>query len=334
MLTFWPTGSTSSLIRIVQLSLPEADRARLLDPFLNTNELAVRWIAEKSWIYRLEFSLPQIASPIPAFTDLVFEGLDTFATATLNGTVILESDNMHLHHSVPINNHLHREETNILEILFHSALLRGRELVKAHPGHQHFSRQTEDSCIPVRKAQYHWGWGWGPILMTVGPWRPIHLETYGARIEDVWTQYSVSPELTSVTGRLFACAKGAHEGSEVDLCLSIEGHNIFQISATIDAAGIAEALFSIEDVKLWSPLGYGSQHRYELSATLTTHPTPSSNASASAPAPWSKNPTPTANRSTSASTTSTSSAEAPAGSQQTVSSQESHPSGTATGSNC
>jgi beta-mannosidase len=175
---------------------------------------------------------------------------------------------MHLHHSVPINNHLHREETNILEILFHSALLRGRELVKAHPGHQHFSRQTEDSCIPVRKAQYHWGWGWGPILMTVGPWRPIHLEMYGARIEDVWTQYSVSPELTSVTGRLFACAKGAHEGSEVDLCLSIEGHTIFQTSATVDAAGIAEALFSIEDVKLWSPLGYGSQHRYELSATL------------------------------------------------------------------
>jgi beta-mannosidase len=228
----------------------------------------VQWIAEKSWIYRLSFSLPQTASPNPLFTDLVFEGLDTFATVTLNGTAILQSDNMHLHHRVNVNDNLRREGTNILEILFDSALLRGRELVNAHPEHQHFSRQTEDSRIPVRKAQYHWGWDWGPILMTAGPWRPVYLEQYDARIEDVWTQHSVSAELTSVSGRIFACVKGAYERSEVDLCLSIGGRTVFQTSVTINAAGMAEASFSIEDVRLWSPLGYGSQHRYKLSATL------------------------------------------------------------------
>jgi beta-mannosidase len=177
---------------------------------------------------------------------------------------------MHLHHRIPITAHLHREKgkPNVLEILFESALLRGRELVKAHPEHRHFSRQTEESRIPVRKAQYHWGWDWGPVLMTAGIWRPVWLERYVARVEDLWTRYSVDPELGTCSGSLFACVEGVSEGSEVDFCLSIEGRIVFQTSVATDAAGIAEASFSIEDVKLWSPLGYGSQHRYELTATL------------------------------------------------------------------
>ena len=186
----------------------------------------------------------------------------------LNGTPILQSDNMHLSHRVCVNDAVRWGATNELEITFDSALLRGRELVKAHPEHQHFSRQTEDSRIPVRKAQYHWGWDWGPILMTAGPWRPVYLEQYDARIEDVWAEYSLGPELTSCSGRLLACVVGAPEGTEVHLCLSSEGRTVFESTAKTNSGGLAESLFSIDDVVLWYPLGYGPQHRYTLTAKL------------------------------------------------------------------
>ena len=239
------------------------------DPFINTNELSVQWIATKSWLYRLELPIPpQPTTTTPQFTDLVFEGLDTFATVTLNGTFILQTDNMHLSHRVNINDTMHWGSTNVLEILFDSALLRGRELVKAHPEHQHFSRQTEDSRIPVRKAQYNWGWDWGPILMTAGPWRPVFLERYDVRIEDVWVQYGLSPGLESCSGRIFARVAGASEGTEVHLCLSNEGDVVFEAVARTDGEGLAETAFSVEDVKLWHPLGYGAQNRYALSAKL------------------------------------------------------------------
>lgn len=85
-------------------------------------------------------------------TDLVFEGLDTFATVWLNGTEILTSDNMFISHRVNVTHLL--KDTNDLEIHFDSAMLRGRELVKQH-SHEHtfYVRQTEVSRVPVRKAQ-------------------------------------------------------------------------------------------------------------------------------------------------------------------------------------
>jgi beta-mannosidase len=240
---------------------------RISDPFLNTNELPAKSIASKSWLYRLSLPTPPQTTKS---TDLVFSGLDTFATVILNGKVILQTSNMHLSHRVPITLLLNQNGApNVLEITFDSALLQGRELVKAHAEHQHFARQTEDSRIPVRKAQYHWGWDWGPILVTAGPWRPVWLEMYDVRVEDVWVRYALADGLEACSGRIFARMVGVTEGTEVRLCLSSWGGIVvFEAVARTDGEGLAEAAFSIEDAKLWYPLGYGPQHRYELSAKV------------------------------------------------------------------
>jgi beta-mannosidase len=159
------------------------------------NELAVRWVAEKSWVYRTSFPTPA-GVPDGATTDLVLKGLDTFAVVTLNGHKILDAANMFLDYRVDVTSRLRKSSGtdssaggNVLQITFDSALLRGRELVKEHEHEHNFiAHQTENSRLPVRKAQCHWGWDWGPILITAGPWRPILLETYVARVDDVWWQ--------------------------------------------------------------------------------------------------------------------------------------------------
>src|SRR5689334_7367450 len=153
-------------------------RCRIPDPFLDLNELAVQWIEEKSWVYRTTFETNATQG---ISTDIVFHGLDTFAIVTLNEAKILESDNMHVTQRVDISQYLEAGKSNVLEIVFHSATRRGRELIEQHPEHVFHVRQTEASRVPVRKAQYHWGWDWGPILNTFGPWRPIFLEQYVAR---------------------------------------------------------------------------------------------------------------------------------------------------------
>ncbi|KAI0830456.1 glycoside hydrolase family 2 protein [Hypoxylon sp. FL0890] len=240
---------------------------KISDPFIDLNELAARWVNEKSWAYRLHFKKP--AGPVAAgsvITDLVFEGLDTFATVLLNGTEILKSDNMFLSHRVNVSSSLQND--NVLEIKFDSAMLRGRELVKEH-SHEHtfYVRQTEVSRVPVRKAQYNWGWDWGPILMTAGPWRPVYLEQYVSRIEDVWTHYEVHENLKTVSGRIFARVAGA-KSKPITLLLSLEGKTVWQKECTVDHNGLAEAEFSIVSPLLWYPYGYGAQTRYELKATL------------------------------------------------------------------
>ena len=201
-------------------------------------------------------------------TDLVFKGLDTFATVRLNGIEILKSNNMFLEHRVDVSRIL--EPENVLEIVFDSALLRGRQLIQQHQHeHRFIARQTEDGRIPVRKAQYNWGWDWGPILMTAGPWRPVILENYTRRLEDIWILSEVSQSLGQCTGRIFARVEGAtKESDQVRLSLSLDGRPAFHTLCSIDSTGHAQAEFSINQPALWFPHGYGSQARYELKAIL------------------------------------------------------------------
>ncbi|KAL2824229.1 glycoside hydrolase superfamily [Aspergillus cavernicola] len=240
---------------------------KIPDPFVDANELAVKWIAEKDWVYKTRFITSRSSQTVT--TDLVFHGLDTFATVTLNGTTILESVNMHTSYRVNISNLLNGTQENDLQIVFKSALLRGRELIDEHPEHTFHVRQTEASRIPVRKAQYNWGWDWGPILMTAGPWRPVVLEQYTARIDDIWTQYQVSPNLKRCSGHLYArLGAGVLEGDTVVLSLVYKDVEVVKQTCQVGLEGLVKTPFLLESPSLWYPHGYGSPARYELSAEL------------------------------------------------------------------
>ncbi|TQV99937.1 hypothetical protein V2A60_005355 [Cordyceps javanica] len=243
---------------------------KIPDPFVDLNERAVQWIGEKTWIYRLEFVAP-FASDSSMTSDLVFEGLDTFATVTFNGSQVLEADNMFTSYRVNVSQYIKPGENNCLEIVFDSALLRGRNLVKEH-SHEHnfLVRQTEAGRVPVRKAQYNWGWDWGPILMTAGPWKPVFLEQYVNRVTDVWTQGVVSEDLKTYTGTIFTKIYGTiSTDTKVQVSLELDGKIVLQDNAHVND-GTAKLPFTLTDPKLWYPLNYGPQTRYRLTARVIT----------------------------------------------------------------
>jgi beta-mannosidase len=261
-------------------------RLRIPDPFLDTNELAVQWIAEKDWVYKTTFTTPQASQGEGVTTALVFHGLDTFTTVTLNGTTILTTENMHTTYRVDVSTVLYTfapedetedrgTEVNILEITFHSALHRGRDIVASHTEHTFHVRQTEASRVPVRKAQYHWGWDWGPILMTAGPWRPIVLEMYEARAEDVWVNYRLSEDLGRCEGEICARVEGA-AGNWVILSLRRETEDGIEqvvrekmrVESSDEETVTVKVPFTLESPALWYPHGYGPQSRYILSTEL------------------------------------------------------------------
>ncbi|KAK2004343.1 family 2 glycosyl hydrolase [Colletotrichum falcatum] len=243
---------------------------KIPDSFLDMNELAIQWVAEKTWVYRTSFATPADPSDAPGMvTDLVFEGLDTFATVTLNGIVILRSDNMFVSHRVEVSRQLRcGGADNVLEVVFDSALLRGRHLVQEH-AHEHrfIARQTEQGRIPVRKAQYHWGWDWGPILVTAGLWKPVFLERYVARLEDVWVKGEVSQDLKSVSGEIIVRTEGPGVG-KVSVSLSLQDEIVLEKDFAVGEDGTAQTDFHLDDPRLWYPLNIGPQTLYTVTATL------------------------------------------------------------------
>jgi beta-mannosidase len=126
------------------------------DPFMGKNELDVQWVGEAQWVYKTSFSAPTV--PAGAKAVLAFDGLDTFATVVLNGTTILESDNMFTPERVDVTSSLKSDGSNELVITFDSAYLRGWKLVEQYPDHKWGCWNGDNSRLAVRKAQYHWVW--------------------------------------------------------------------------------------------------------------------------------------------------------------------------------
>lgn len=238
----------------------------LQDPFINMNELNVRWVPERTWKYRTPVARPSTTAG--ERIDLVFKGLDTLATVRLNGAQILQAENMFVEYRVDVTEKLHQSDDNLLEIEFSSALRRGRELVSEH-AHEHrfIAHQTENGRLPIRKAQYHWGWDWGPIMVDVGIWRPVYLETYAARVDDVWFQADIGDDLKTVSGKLLA-KMDSTASSHVKFTLSVCDETVFESEAQTDESGQASCDFSLSDPSLWFPAGYGDQARYKLNVSL------------------------------------------------------------------
>jgi beta-mannosidase len=61
--------------------------ALIPDPFIGKNEADVQWVHAKDWVYTCSFAGRKLRGG--EHVKLVFEGLDTFATVTLNGQEIL-----------------------------------------------------------------------------------------------------------------------------------------------------------------------------------------------------------------------------------------------------
>ncbi|KAI6350777.1 hypothetical protein MCOR25_010404 [Pyricularia grisea] len=239
------------------------------DPFVDLNELSVRWVADQQWTYRCQFASPP-STASSSITDLVFQGLDTFATVSLNDDVILNSDNMFISHRVNITDKLRSDGTlNDLSISFESARLRGLELVKQHPEHRHIVHQTEIGRGPVRKAQYQWGWDWGPIMLTCGPWKPVLLETYSVRIDDLRVTYSLEDDLSGANLSVNVKTRGLLPAASISYEVLIDGENVG--SSTTDPRGDGEMELVIKTPKLWWPRGYGDQNLYNLEVRILNH---------------------------------------------------------------
>lgn len=259
------------------VSFPSVIQAELLsrnlipDPYIGENERLVQWAGEADWTYACTFTAPESAHG-KANVDLVFEGLDTFATVKLNGSAILESDNMFVPARVPVQSLLKKDGENDLEITFRSAIAVGNELEAKHGARTSLMRDKRR--MHMRKAQYHWGWDWGPVLLTAGPYLPVYLESYDARIEHVHVVPSLAEDHTSASVAVEVAvtpAKGTSLQAHVEI-VDAAGTSVrtatVPVSTLKNDSATATASVSISDPKLWWPNGQGDQHLYTARVRL------------------------------------------------------------------
>jgi beta-mannosidase len=220
---------------------------------------------------------PMISRPTKRRT-LCFDGLDTFAKVWFDDVMVLSGDNMFVPRRIEVTR-LIQTGHNRLILLFESALRRGR------------AREAEGGALPlwngdssrlyVRKAQYHYGWDWGPTLLTVGPWRPVRLEVFTARIADLHCPIEVTPDLrvATIPVKIDVEAGSAIARNAQELALFFASLMVQVDLFDPDGAPVASVTLPVVDgrgstdlvvfaPRLWWPNGYGDQPLYRLVVTL------------------------------------------------------------------
>ncbi|MGX7826634.1 glycoside hydrolase family 2 protein [Actinokineospora sp. 24-640] len=233
----------------------------IADPYLDEVEADLAWTHRADWQYRTEFTA-SAAAPGER-VELAFDGLDTVATVSLNGTVVGSTVNMHRSYRFDVTA-LVREGANELAVDFGSALAHA-ERVEAELG-------WRDHVYPhpfnmIRKMACAFGWDWGPDLQTAGIWKPVRLERWHtARLATVRPLVTVDDDGTGRV-RVHADVERADEDAELTLTATVSG---ITVAATVPP-GETGAVVEVEvpDAPLWWPAGYGEQPLFELEVTLT-----------------------------------------------------------------
>jgi beta-mannosidase len=142
------------------------------DPFYRDNEKKLQWIERKNWEYKTAF---QVTANMlkKKNTELVFDGLDTYAAVYVNNQLVLKADNMFRQWRVDVKKVL-KSGNNDLRIVFQSA----QNVVDSLAKKDYPFVIPDNPRAYVRKAQYHFGWDWGPKFTTCGIWKTPRFEAY------------------------------------------------------------------------------------------------------------------------------------------------------------
>lgn len=251
---------------------------RVPDPFIGINEAPIQWAGLTNWQFRRTIDVTP-AMLARDNLELVFEGLDTFATVTVNGTALLSTDNAHRRWRVPVKQVLKAGENEIIvSIASPIRTLQPKVLAEEFPlpgeydsafGDEPKGKQTSPY---IRKPKYQYGWDWGPRLVNIGVWQPVSLEVWDdARVDTLLVHQEA---LNDAEARLLARYRVvADKDTTVTLTTSIKAPDgsVQQVERTAKvAAGVNEIAvpLTIDQPQRWWPVGYGAQPLYTVSGQL------------------------------------------------------------------
>jgi beta-mannosidase len=237
------------------------------DPFHRDNVEKVRWIDEADWEYRLSFDADADVLARD-HVSIVFDQLDTFATVSLNGTVIIEADNMFRPWTANVKGLLRRTE-NDLVVTFRSAVAAGRERMERLPFKLPAPNDAAGGMSPhVRKAPYHFGWDWGPCLVTCGISGPVRLEAWDAlRITDMFVRQKKLDRQRAEVEVVLDIESGVAGEAMMEISWSGAPSRQFPVSIQQGFQQLRQTI-QISNPQLWWPNGYGSANWYYVGAEL------------------------------------------------------------------
>lgn len=244
------------------------------DPYVGAPEAGLQWIGLADWEYRTRFDAPRRGER----SDLVFEGLDTFAEVWLNGEKLLDADNAFRTWRFAVQGRL-RATGNELRVVLRSPIAKLLPVVRVMPRKlagnypSPYGDEPPDAMTGnfARKPGYHYGWDWGPRYVTAGIWKPVVLESWDAvRVDNLHLRQDYVDEARADIAAVVS-AEAVRDGVfDLRLWQTAPGgkRSLAALRRVELRAGDnrIELPVRIEHPQRWFPNGYGMQplYRFEI----------------------------------------------------------------------
>ena len=238
------------------------------DPFYRDNEQKQQWIGKTDWEYQTHFAVTRDVLD-REHLELVFQGLDTYAEVYVNGTLILNADNMFRLWRVDCKRLL-KIEDNTLRVRFRSPINEILPLMAKMKYQLPAANDQGEKTSPyTRKAPYQYGWDWGPRFVTSGIWRPVSLEAWNqARVTDLQI---VTKRITPAASLTATVEIESDRSGKATLVLrnltnrTVAAEKELSLDRGLNRIPID---FRIPHPQLWWPNGLGAHPLYSLQAQL------------------------------------------------------------------
>ena len=238
------------------------------DPFYSDNEKKVQWVENEDWEYKTYFTCDSSILKNKCI-ELVFDGLDTYASVFLNDSLILKVNNMFRSWKIDVKSQLHVGD-NTLRVFFESPVNKGKMEAK-----QLSYTLPEGERVFTRKAQFQYGWDFGPRFVGCGIWKPIKLIAWSGPKINSWHYLvkSISDSLASVDVVIETLSDtvGLFKYNINQLSDHLIKNQFINYSKSIvlkKGINVDTLTLKIKKPKLWWSNGLGDPYLYQLSCKL------------------------------------------------------------------
>jgi len=235
---------------------------RIPDPFWRDQADQCQWVERWCWEYSRSFDLP--AGFDPAWAELEFAGLDTYANIRLNGQSLGQTGNMFIPHRFEIGRPL-RPVGNELAVRFapYQTMVAGKRL--DYPA----AFFTSDR-LHVRRMQCTFHWDWVHRLVSFGVWRPVTLTSYAsACIRDLFASTEAISKTSAALRIELDVERRSGDAPSAAITLTGPTGEVVWTRQVTARDTPTRLVADIADPQLWWPHGYGEQPLYRCQVVLT-----------------------------------------------------------------
>ncbi|MBQ8882321.1 MAG: hypothetical protein IJY70_02895 [Clostridia bacterium] len=231
------------------------DNGLIPDYFYGKNNDKCDFIEKTDWAYTTVFDFDCVGE----YAELVFDGLDTYATIELNGEVIGQTQNMFTPYRYNVSDKL-KAKKNTLKVKFRSP-------VNEVAGREKLTGAFTTERLHTRRIQCTYLWDWVARFVTCGIYRPVYLVVGKEfEVDNVYVYTSSIDDFGAevvVTTNYKNYEKSAVVKTEI---ISPDGKVVYSNSQYVNQPSVTVRV-NIENPQLWWPNGYGDHPLYTLKIT-------------------------------------------------------------------